>query len=143
MSLALALVIVSSPRWRPLAATVGGLLTVGMVFSLLVLGSHYPSDVAGGILVATGWACLSTAALRLELSPTVRGPALAAAIVAGAGVLVILSRPGEAFAYAAANTTFVLGALMLFSAALVLSGSVPAPTAVRRHRRPDSPRARG
>ena len=71
------------------------------------------------------------------------GDALAAAIVAGAGVLVVLSRPGEAFAYAAANTTFVLGALMLFSAALVLSGSVPAPTAVRRHRRPDSPRARG
>ncbi len=72
MSLALALVIVSSPRWRPLAAAAGGLLTVGMVFSLLVLGSHYPSDVAGGILVATGWACLSTAALRLELRPTVR-----------------------------------------------------------------------
>jgi membrane-associated phospholipid phosphatase len=143
MSLALALVIVSSPRWRPLAAAAGGLLTVGMVFSLLVLGSHYPSDVAGGILVATGWACLSTAALRLELRPTVGGPALAAAIVAGAAVLAVLSRPGEAFAYAAANTTFVAGALLLFGAALVLSGSVPAPTGVRRPPRPGSPRARG
>jgi membrane-associated phospholipid phosphatase len=143
MSLALALVIVSSPRWRPLAAAAGGLLTVGMVFSLLVLGSHYPSDVAGGILVATGWACLSTAALRLELRATVRGPALAAVIVAGAGALAVLSRPGEAFAYASANTTFVVGALLLFGAALVLSGSVPAPTGVRRHPRPGSPRARG
>jgi len=143
MSLALALVIVSSPRWRPLAAAAGGLLTVGMVFSLLVLGSHYPSDVAGGILVATGWACLSTAALRLELRPTVGGPALAATIVGGAGVLAVLSRPGEAFSYAAANTTFVAGALLLFGAALVLSGSVPAPTGVRRAPRPGSPRARG
>lgn len=143
MSLALALVIVSSPRWRPLAAAAGGLLTVGMVFSLLVLGSHYPSDVAGGILVATGWACLSTAALRLELRPTVRGTAWSATIVAGAGVLVVLSRPVDAFAYATANTTFVAGALLLFATALVLSGSVPAPTGARRHSRPGSPRARG
>ena len=36
MSLALALVIVSPPRWRPLAAAAGGLLTVATVFSLLV-----------------------------------------------------------------------------------------------------------
>jgi membrane-associated phospholipid phosphatase len=143
MSFALALVIVSSPRWRPLAAAAGGLLTVGMAFSLLVLGSHYPSDVAGGILVATGWACLSTAALRLELRPTVRGPALAAAILGGAGVLAVLSRPGEAYAYAAANTTFVAGALLLFGAALALSGSVPAPIGARRSPRPGSPRARG
>jgi membrane-associated phospholipid phosphatase len=143
MSFALALVIVSSPRWRPLAAAAGGVLTVAMVFSLLVLGSHYPSDVAGGLLVATGWACLSTAALRLELRTTSRGPALAAAIVAAAGALAVLPRPGEALAYAAANTTFVVGALLLAGAALVLSGSVPAPTGVRRGPRPDSPRARG
>ncbi len=81
-----------------------------MVFSLLVLGSHYPSDVAGGILVSTGWACLSTAALRLELRPSVVGPALAATVLAAMGALVIVLRPSEAFAYAAANTTFVAGA---------------------------------
>jgi membrane-associated phospholipid phosphatase len=143
MSFALALVIVSSPRWRPLAAAAGGLVIVAMVFSLLVLGSHYPSDVAGGLLVSTGWACLSTAALRLELRPTVLGPSLAATILAAGGALAVLLRPVEAYDYAVANTTFVLGALVLFGAALVLSGSVPAPTGVRRHPRPDSPRARG
>jgi membrane-associated phospholipid phosphatase len=145
MSFALALVIISPARRRPLAAAAGGLLTAAMIFSLLVLGSHYPSDVAGGLLVATGWACLSTAALRLELRASLGGPALAATILAAAGLLVVVLRPVEAFAYAAANTTFVAGALMLFGAALVLSGSVPAPTGARWFRRPppDSPRVRG
>jgi membrane-associated phospholipid phosphatase len=143
MSFALALVIVSSPRWRPLAAAIGGLVTVAMVFSLLVLGSHYPSDVAGGLLVATGWACLSTAALRLELRPSVAGPALAAAILGAAGVLAVLWRPVEAFDYAAANTTFVAGALVLFGAALVLSGSVQAPRAARPRPPRHLPHARG
>ncbi len=143
MSFALALVIVSSPRWRPLAAATGGLLTVGMVFSLLVLGSHYPSDVAGGILVATGWACLSTAALRLELRPSVFGPAVAGTVLAAMGALVIVTRPTEAYAYAAANTTFVAGAAVLFGAAVLISGSVPAPRAARRAPQTRLPRARG
>ena len=69
MSLALALVIVSPPRLRPLAAAAGGLLTVATVFSLLVLGSHYPSDIVGGLLVATAWARRWPLALRLELEP--------------------------------------------------------------------------
>lgn len=141
MSFALALIIVSSPRWRPLAAAAGGLLTVATVFSILVLGAHYPSDVIGGFLVATGWACLATAALRLELRPSVSGPALAAAVLAGLGLVAVALRPGDALAYAAANTTFVFGALAIAAGALVLSGSVPAPIGARR--RPHSPRARG
>ena len=71
MSLALALVIVA-PRWRPLAAAGGGLLTVATVFSILVHGGHYPSDIIGGFLVATGWAYLASAALRVEARPSGR-----------------------------------------------------------------------
>jgi membrane-associated phospholipid phosphatase len=142
MSLSLALVIVSSPRWRPLAAAAGGVLTVATVFSILVLGWHYPSDVIGGFLVATGWACLASAALRLEIRPSVRGPALAAALLGGVGLLAVALRPADAVAYAAANTTFVFGALAIAAGALVLSGSVPAPTGVPR-RRPHSPPGRG
>src|SRR5919107_1712849 len=66
MSLALALIIVSPARLRPLAAAGGGLLTVATVFGILVLGGHYPSDIVGGLLVATAWACVASAALRLE-----------------------------------------------------------------------------
>src|SRR4051794_15810831 len=141
MSLSLALVIVSPSRLRPLAAAAGGLLTVATVFSLLILGSHYPSDVIGGLLVATTWACLASAALRLEFSPSLSGAALGATILGAVGLLVVASRPASALAYASANTTFVVGALAIAAGALVLSGSVPAPIGARR--RPRSPHARG
>jgi membrane-associated phospholipid phosphatase len=147
MSFALALVIVTPIRWRPLAVAGGGLLTVATVYSILFLGSHYPSDVAGGFLVATAWACVATTLLAPEARPRLRalagGPALGGVVLAGVGVLAILWRPSQAFSYAAANTTFVLGALALAAGALVLSGSVPVPRAVQRGPQPDSPPARG
>lgn len=147
MSLALALVIVSPPRFRPLAAAAGGLLTVATVYSILILGAHYPSDVVGGLLVATGWACLASTALRPVARPSLRalvgGPMLAGAVLAASAAVAILLRPGPAFAYAAENTTFVLGALAIAACALALSGSVPVPTAARRRPPPRSPRARG
>jgi membrane-associated phospholipid phosphatase len=140
MSFALALAIVASPRLRPAAAAAGGLLSVGTVYSLLLLGAHYPSDVVGGLLVATAWACLAVAALRPDPRPSLRalagGPALAGALLAAAGALAVSLRPGAAVAYAAANTTFVAGALAIAAVALVLTGSVPAPTGARSRRRP-------
>jgi membrane-associated phospholipid phosphatase len=141
MSLALALIIVSPARLRPLAAAAGGLLTVATVFSILLLGSHYPSDIVGGLLVATAWACAASALLRLEFKPSLSGAALGAFVLAAAGAFVVALRPADAFAYAEANTTFVFGALAIAAGALVLSGSVPAPTGAPR--RPRSPRARG
>ena len=141
MSLALALIIVSPARLRPLAAAAGGLLTVATVFSILVLGGHYPSDIVGGLLVATGWACLASAALRLELKPSRSGAALGAFVLAAAGVCLVALRPASALAYASANTTFVFGALAIAAGALALSGSVPAPIAAQR--RPRSPHAKG
>lgn len=141
MSLSLALVIVSPSRLRPLAAAAGGLLTVATAFSLLILGAHYPSDVIGGLLVATTWACVAGAVLRLEYSPSLSGAALGATILGAVGLLAFASRPASALAYASANTTFVVGALAIAAGALVLSGGVPAPIAALRH--PRSPRARG
>ena len=93
MSLALALIIVSPARLRPLAAAGGGLLTVATVFSILVLGSHYPSDIVGGLLVATAWACAASALLRLELKPSLSGAALGAFVLAAHAHAVATSRP--------------------------------------------------
>ena len=45
-------------------------------------------------------------------------------------------RPSGAVAYAVQNTTFVAGAVAIAAAALVLTGSVPAPTTARLRRRP-------
>jgi membrane-associated phospholipid phosphatase len=141
MSLSLALIIVSPSRVRPLVAAGAGLLTVATVFSLLILGSHYPSDIIGGLLVATTWACVTSAVLRLDFSPSFGGAALGASILGAAGLLAVALRPEDAFSYAAANTTFVFGAAAIAAGAFVLSGSVPAPIGARRH--PRSPRARG
>ena len=109
MSLALALVIVSPSRWRPLAAAAGGLLTVATVFSILVHGGHYPSDIVGGFLVATGWAYLGAAvAARRGAAEPRAARRSARAVLAALGALVVAAaRPADALNYAVANTTFV------------------------------------
>jgi membrane-associated phospholipid phosphatase len=78
VSLAIALVIVSPPALRRVAALAGALVAGATMISLIVLASHYPSDVAGGVLVAAGWACLALAALPSAVTarlPQRLGPA--------------------------------------------------------------------
>jgi membrane-associated phospholipid phosphatase len=69
VALVLALVIVTRRAW---VAAAGALLAAATAFSLLVQGSHYPTDIAGGCLVAGGWACL--AALLLPSAVRARLP---------------------------------------------------------------------
>ena len=64
MTLAIALVIVVPRALRPAAALVGAALAVGVSFSIVALGWHFPSDVVGGYLLATGWALVLLAGLR-------------------------------------------------------------------------------
>src|SRR2546421_1707490 len=63
MSLALAVVLVAPRAWRPLAAAVGGAFAVGVGLSVVIETWHYPSDVVGGFLLATGWALVALAGL--------------------------------------------------------------------------------
>jgi membrane-associated phospholipid phosphatase len=143
MSFALALVLIAPPTRRWLAAAAGGVLTVTTVYGILISGWHYPSDVIGGFLVATFWASLAVIPLRARERVSLRAPAIAASVLAGAALVVIASRPGAAAAYAVANTTFVIGALAIAFAALALSGSVLAPTGARAPSPGRSPHARG
>jgi membrane-associated phospholipid phosphatase len=64
MAIAIALVVVVPNRLRPAAAIVGAGFTIGVSFSIVALGWHFPSDVVGGYLLATGWALVLLAALR-------------------------------------------------------------------------------
>ena len=64
MALVLCLLLVVPARLRPAAAAGGGLLAVGIVYSVLILGHHEPSDILGGFLVAGTWTGLVVAALR-------------------------------------------------------------------------------
>ncbi len=65
MTLAIAAVMVVPARMRPLAAVVGGGLALTVGISVVLRGWHFPSDVAGGFLLATGWGLTLVAALRL------------------------------------------------------------------------------
>ncbi len=53
-----AVVLVSAPRLRPIAATFGGVFAAVAAMATFVLGWHRPSDVIGAILVAAGWALI-------------------------------------------------------------------------------------
>lgn len=146
MALAIALVVVVPPRLRPAAALAGTGLAIGVSFSVVALGWHFPSDVVGGYLLATGWALVLLAGLRAAraLYPernmrsrlTVRSKAVAervaaagirAALVAiavallAAALAVLAFRLPEGVDYARDNTVFlgVAGAVSLTASALL------------------------
>jgi membrane-associated phospholipid phosphatase len=64
MSLAIALLIVVPKRLRPLAAVVGAGFSLAVSFAIVADGWHFPSDVAGGYLLASFWALVLLAGLR-------------------------------------------------------------------------------
>jgi membrane-associated phospholipid phosphatase len=130
MALVLCLQLVVPLRFRPAAATFGGLFALAVVYSILILGHHEPSDVLGGILMAGAWTGLGVAALRIlapERDPALRPAAtLLPAGLAAAALAVVVS----AFAlnhwqgtldYAAAHTTFLAGAAVITLGAMGMS----------------------
>ena len=112
MSFALALVIVSSPRWRPLAAAAGGLLTVGdgllAARARLALPERRRGRPARGDRLGVPLDRGAAPRAAPERGADRRWPPRSSA---AAGALAVLLRPVEAFDYAVANTTFVAGAL--------------------------------
>jgi membrane-associated phospholipid phosphatase len=136
MSLVLCAILVSSPRLRPLVATLGAFLAVGVGYSLLALGWHFPSDVLGGYLVAATWALLGVAALRaadrrwptrtgravaVRLGEALAPPLLAvvAAFVAAVGVVAL--HPEAAVEAGRGNASFVAGAFMIAGLGLAVA----------------------
>jgi membrane-associated phospholipid phosphatase len=63
-SIAIAYLFVVPARWRVLTALVGAGFVAAVGCSVVVLDWHFPSDVAGGILVACGWGFAVLAGLR-------------------------------------------------------------------------------
>jgi len=148
MALAACAVLVAPRAVRPLAAGLGALLALGVGYSVVTLGWHYPSDVIGGFLLATIWTLLVVAALqaaerrwpqrvgRTRVSAALTRAvdklteaglaALALAVAAigsAAALLVAVRRMDDVREFASAHTAaVVVGLLVAGSAAILLAG---------------------
>ncbi len=74
-SIAIAFLLVVPARWRALTLLVGAGFVFAVGCSVVVLDWHYPSDVAGGLLVACGWGFAVLAGLRAFGPPRVANAA--------------------------------------------------------------------
>jgi membrane-associated phospholipid phosphatase len=157
MSLALALVIVAPRAWRGFASVAGTGLVLAVSFSLLGLAWHFPSDVLGGYLVATGWCFVALAgleaawrrwpersgrdaalrALERHASPGRVAATLAPLAVTGATGLsvclaIALTRHSEVGAYAHTHTAALGVAAVITVAAVTLLAAVTVVATARR-----------
>lgn len=142
MALALALVLVAPPAWRVAAAAAGGGLVLGISFSILALGWHFPSDVVGGYLLATVWCLLAVAALRAagarwadrsgrvaaRRALDARGAGALVGSVGLAAVVVLATLAPQAAGYAERHTAFAAVAAAITLAAATLLATVTAAT---------------
>jgi membrane-associated phospholipid phosphatase len=134
MSLALGAIMVAPARFRPLVGSVGALFALAVGFAVVSLDFHFPSDVAGGYLVASAWCFAALAVLQTERLKTAL-PAeeepyawwLAAAIMLGPLVVVgwlALERLPRVTGYAEGHTTFAAVAAATTALVAVLVGAV-------------------
>lgn len=131
LALALAVVFVAPQRLRSVAAALGAAFATVVAVGLLVLGSHLPSDVLGGFLVAVGWSLIAVnasfgeqgrarATHHLSSKDVTLGLGLSLALAVGC---VVLAGPHATLSYAGGHGRFVAGALGIaaFSAATCLA----------------------
>jgi membrane-associated phospholipid phosphatase len=144
MALAFAAVLVAPVAWRPFVAVAGALFALAVSESVMLLAWHFPSDIAGGYLVAGSSALVTLAALRAaeERWPLRSGrdaarrairtvdPRRAALLVAGFVVAtlagVVAAAGGSALQFADRHTTAVAAAAAIAAMAAVLPVSVSA-----------------
>jgi membrane-associated phospholipid phosphatase len=171
MTLGLCAVLVAPAVARPVVALLGCALAIGVSYSVLVLGWHFPSDVLGGYLVAGVWVSLALAVLwwgqerwpvRSEERVDPLGvralflPLAGLGVVFGAGFGLLLVRTRLAATYALVHASLLVGAsliallaALLFAAlAVAMRPGVPVRAggsgrAPRATPRPVLPRARG
>ena len=139
MALVLALTLVAPARVRPLIATLGAVFAAAVGYSLLTLGSHFPTDVLAGFIVAAAWSLLTWWALpaldrglsavpmpgrpislREALAPLIAGFSAAAALAA----IVVLTDPPSVVSYVRGHAALIVGAFGIAALSTTLSATV-------------------
>jgi membrane-associated phospholipid phosphatase len=144
MALAFAAVLVASQTWRPLVALVGALFALAVSESIMLLAWHFPSDVAGGFLVATSCAFTTLAALRaadarwpertgreaakrvIREADVRRTAGIVAGFVAAALAGIAIAAGGRTLDFAGRHTTAVVAAVVVAAMAAALPVSLVA-----------------
>jgi len=148
MSLTIGLLLVTPQRLRIVAAAVGLLLVLGVSYSLIAIGSHFPSDVLGAYFFAAATSLLLLAGARtyearypagpgrevariaagertttIAAVPAAAGAAIAVAPVVGATLML---GPARLLAFAEANTSAigVAGTLAVAATALIAGAAI-------------------
>lgn len=135
MSLALVAVVVAPRQLRPLVALIGAGFALSVGFAIVSLDWHFPSDIAGGYLVAAAWCFAVLAAVRWREGRARRAPAreqppawwIAAATMLVPLVVVgwlALERLPRLTGYAEGHTTFAVVAAATTALVAVLVGAV-------------------
>jgi hypothetical protein len=114
-SVGLAALLVAPSALRPLVALTGAAYAAAVGVSLVVLGGHEPSDVAGGYLVAATWAAAAGALIADRIPPDPRrrrvglvGALAAAALALAIAVAVASSRHPTAATVRSSTTVIAL-----------------------------------
>jgi membrane-associated phospholipid phosphatase len=140
MSIAVAAALVAPQRARPFVGAAGVAFTLGVSLAILTLGWHFPSDVLGGMLIATGagfvalaglsgWERWRPAADRAPAAPLRRPDARLALEAVGAGVaaavlILALAWAQDLLDYARLHTAAVVAASTLGLACAMLMASL-------------------
>jgi membrane-associated phospholipid phosphatase len=132
VSLALTLIFCVPARLRPAVSGLMALFVIGVVYSLLALGAHYPSDIVGGFEVAGAWTLfalgvlwtyeahrpalatrLSEAGARVSVLGAVLPPLAALLAAVAVGVAVLATRAHAAIDFADSHIAFIAAASAL------------------------------
>ncbi len=155
VALALTLIICVPARLRPAVSGLMALFVIGVVYSLLALGAHYPSDIVGGFEVAGTWTLLalgtlwtyeahrpalatrlSEAGARVSLRGAVLPPLAALLAAVAVGIAVAATRAQAAIGFVGSHIAFIAAA----SALVVLSfGCATGLSLLLRRPRPPAP----
>ena len=119
MALAIGLLVVTPRRARPIAAVVGLALVLGMSYSLIAAGTHFPSDVLGAYLFAVGTALCLLAGLQVYESRFSAGAGREA--VRGGAARALGATPAAGALLLAVVAAAVVGAIALFGAGSLLA----------------------
>jgi membrane-associated phospholipid phosphatase len=150
MTLALGALMIAPRALRPLVAALGGVFALLVAFSTLILSWHYPSDVVGGYLLATGWCLVVLAALRAAAArwpdrgelrravfdavpaPPPRAVAGLVALLTAVAIVVAAGRADELAGYLDRHTWAAVVAVAIAACATALVAAVTALDGQRR-----------